>query len=99
MKDLKCGLKDCVHNSGYCCRAKSIEVDRYTDCLTYEQDQNKRKNLTEAGKDVKARYDVDTAVTCHAHCVFNRASKCIANGITVMNSGDKDAQCLTFVKD
>ena len=101
MKDLKCGLKDCTYNQGYCCQAKSIEVDMFTDCLTYTPDQNKRRNLTEAGKDISkpVRYDTDTAVTCHANCLFNRGSQCIANGITVMGQGEGQANCLTFIKD
>jgi len=101
MKDLKCGLKDCMYNEGYCCQAKAIEVDKFTDCLTYTKDANKRKNLTEAGRDVhkSVKYDVDTKVTCHADCMFNRESKCISNGITVMGQAENQANCLTFIKD
>jgi len=101
MKDLKCGLKDCTYNEGYCCQAKAIEVDKFTDCITYEKNPNKRKNLTEAGKEFKpAKYDVDTKITCNAQsCLFNRDTKCVANGITVMNQIEDQANCLTFIKD
>ena len=99
MKDLKCGLKDCTYNAGYCCQARSIEVDKFTDCLTYQKDPDKRKNLTEAGRDVKAKYDVDTKITCFARCMFNRDTKCVSNGITVMGQEDNQANCMTFIKD
>lgn len=99
MKDLKCGMKNCHYNKGYCCCAKQIDVGDNTDCLTYEPDENKA-SLFEAGQDfVKADYSVDTKVLCGAKCIFNRDGGCIANGITVMGQGDSDAACLTFIKD
>ena len=62
MKDLKCGLTTCKHNKGYCCCAKEIEVDKGTDCTTYEQAENKHVSMFEAAGDfVKADYSVDTA--------------------------------------
>lgn len=100
MKDLKCGLKSCVHNKGYCCCAKEIDVDAHTDCMTYTPDENKRKSMFEAGSDfVPSNYAVDTHVTCTAKCVFNKDNKCVSNGITVMGQGQNEATCLTFIKD
>ena len=48
MKDLKCGLKSCKYNKGYCCCAKDINVSADTDCLTYTFDENKAKTQFEA---------------------------------------------------
>ncbi len=99
MKDLKCGLKACKHNKGYCCMAKEISVNSGADCLDYAPDEAKRTSSFEAASDfVKADYSVDTRVACRAECIFNKDGKCISNGITVMSDNDKDAACLTFVK-
>lgn len=98
MKDLKCGLRTCTHNKGYCCCAKQISVNKNTDCLTYSPDQN-NQSLFEAGSDfVTANYAVDTKVDCGAGCIFQRDKKCISNGITVMTDGASKAACLTFIK-
>lgn len=100
MKDLKCGLKSCVHNKGYCCCAKQVNVDRQTDCLTYEYDETKANTDFEVGSDfIPANYSVDTKVSCSADCIFNRDNRCISNGITVMGQGENQAACLTFIKD
>ena len=100
MKDLKCGMKDCHYNKGYCCCAKEINVSESTDCKTYDPDPTKNRSLFEAGEDfVRSDYSVDTKVACGAKCIFNREGTCIANGITVMGQGESDAACLTFIKD
>lgn len=101
MKDLKCGLKSCTHNKGYCCCAREISVSGQTDCLTFEEDENKKnKSMFEAGSDfVKADYSVDTAVACAAKCIFQKDGRCISNGITVMSNDDAPAACLTFIKE
>ena len=52
MKDLKCGLTACKHNKGYCCCAKSIDVDKHADCLTYTPVTGKKD--MEAANDFKA---------------------------------------------
>lgn len=99
MKDLKCGLKNCKYNKGYCCCAKEIAVDNLTECATYQPDNTKRKSMFEAGTDfIPANYNVDTKVSCSAKCLFNKDNVCVANGITVMGDSDKEATCLTFVK-
>ena len=51
VKDIKCGLKECKFNKGYCCCAKSIDVSTRTDCLTYSPDEKKRNSLFEAAAD------------------------------------------------
>ncbi|MDR3022230.1 MAG: DUF1540 domain-containing protein [Clostridiales bacterium] len=100
MKDLKCGLRDCRYNKGYCCVAKKIGVDQFTDCVTYTPSEEKRKSLFEAAEDfVPANYSVDTAIDCTAHCLFNKNNKCIANGITVMSVEEGKAMCMSFIKE
>jgi hypothetical protein len=99
MKDLKCGLKNCKYNKGYCCCAKAIAVDNHTECVTYELDNTKRKTMFEAGTDfIPANYNVDTKISCSAKCLFNRDNECIANGITVIGEPHREASYLTFVK-
>lgn len=100
MKDLKCGLKSCHYNKGYCCCAKLINVTKSTDCSTYTFDENKSKMQFEAGSDfIPANYSVDTKVICSAKCIFNKDNRCIANGITVMGQNSLEAACLTFIKE
>ena len=100
MKDIKCGLKDCRFNKGYCCCAKSIDVSTRTDCLTYSPDEKKRNSLFEAAADfIPANYSVDTAVTCNAKCIFNTDNSCVSTGITVMGEGNGEVVCLTYIKD
>ena len=100
MKDIKCGLKDCKYNKGYCCCAKAIDVSGHTDCLTYTPDEKKRNSLFEAASDfVPANYSVDTCVHCDAKCIFNKDRQCHSNGITVMREGGTDVICLTYIKD
>lgn len=100
MRDLKCGKIDCKYNKGYSCCSKQIAVDNHTDCVTYSMDETKKRSLFEAGNEfVQARFDVDTKVSCSAPCIFNKDSKCTANGITVMGENRRDAVCLTFVKN
>lgn len=100
MYDLKCGQKDCKHNHGYCCCAKDISVSSGTSCTTYERcDCSTRAHNTEAAAEFsKPDHSVDTAVACTAPCLFNRSTRCIANGITVSTANDGSAECLTFIK-
>lgn len=100
MKDLKCGLRECVHNRAYSCRAKQIKVSQKTDCLTYTPSEEKRRASFEAGEDFAVRdYSVDTRVGCDAACVFNKDKVCFANGITVIGDKSADALCLTYIRD
>ncbi len=99
MKDLKCGLRACKFNRGYCCCSKEISVSKGTDCETFSPDEQKRRSSFESANDfAKADYSVDTAVSCDAECLFNKQGKCVANGITVSDDGLKEASCLTFIK-
>jgi hypothetical protein len=100
MKDLKCGLKECRFNKGYCCCADCITVDPIADCTSYEPLESKRRSLFEAADEfIPANYSVDTQVKCAAPCIFNKDKVCRANGITVMNGEAGDAVCLTYITD
>lgn len=97
MYDLKCGQKNCKYNHGYCCCAKDIAVSQGTLCTTYEKAETDLK--TESSQEFsKPDNSVDTAVSCNAPCLFNHATKCIANGITVSTDDNGSAECLTFIK-
>lgn len=99
MKDLKCGLRACKHNRGYCCCAKQIDVAQNTDCKSYEPDSSRLASGFEAADELaRADYSVDTAVSCQADCLFNKAGKCVANGITVSADPTSAASCLSYVK-
>ena len=100
MKDLKCGLKGCRFNKGYCCVSKEIGVSERADCASYSPDEKKSRMQFEAAGDfVPANYSVDTKVGCNADCIFNRSGKCVSNGITVMSREPHSASCLTFIKN
>lgn len=98
MHDLKCGQTDCEHNLGYCCCANAIAVTDDAVCATYCRCSGDK--LIEAAHDYpNPKNNVDTNVACNAECIFNKSTRCIANGITVAISEDgKNAECLTFVK-
>ncbi|MCX4312683.1 MAG: DUF1540 domain-containing protein [Clostridia bacterium] len=99
MYDLKCGQKNCKYNHGYCCCARNVSVSSGTACTTYEPADNELNLNTESAAEFsKPDFSVDTAVKCDAPCLFNRAQKCIANGITVSTDDSGCAECLTFIK-
>lgn len=99
MYDLKCGQKNCKYNHGYCCCAKDIAVSSGTCCTTYQKTDVRADVKTESAAEFcKPDLSVDTAVSCNAPCLFNRSTKCIANGITVSTANDGSAECLTFIK-
>lgn len=100
MKDLKCALRDCRFNKGYCCVSKKIGIDQNTDCTSYAPSEEKRKAIFEGAEDfAPANYSVDTAIDCSADCLFNKSSKCVANGITVMGGQEDKAMCMSFIKE
>lgn len=102
MKDLKCSLKDCKFNQGFSCIAKDINVTDGAECSSYIVSKEKVANrMFEIGSEVGAPdYTVDTLIECRAdNCLFNKNSKCVANGITVLGNTDDGkncADCATF---
>lgn len=98
MKDLKCSIKLCAYNKGYSCCANEISVTNTAICSSYTKDNSKQNDkMFELGMDeTKPDYSVDTRVNCTAPCLFQKSSKCVAVGITVL-SENKKAECATFV--
>lgn len=98
MKDLKCALKICTYNKGYCCCADEIKVSDDAFCKTFDIDESKQSDkLFEIGMDeTKPDYSVDTKVKCIAPCIFQKSDRCHAIGITVL-ADQKSAECATFI--
>lgn len=95
MVDLKCKKLDCVHNERSNCFARFISVDRMTACNTYKKASSEKKvEFSDEITQVAVRPNVD--VECTAHCVFNRAGACFANGISVLNEHGIP-ECSTFL--
>lgn len=98
MRDLKCAMKVCVYNKGYCCCADEIKVATNSECHTYTVDEGKKADkMFEIGMDeIKPDYSVDTKIDCIAPCIFQKNDKCHAVGITVL-AADENAECATFI--
>lgn len=103
MKDLKCSLKECTYNQGFCCIANQISVDNTAHCDSFQLSQKKLADkIFEIGAEsCKPNYNVDTKVSCTAACLFNSRDICTANGITVLGDSDfatrdLSADCATF---
>jgi hypothetical protein len=99
MKDLKCALRDCRFNQAYGCMADEINVTQSAVCSSYvPSDGKKSDKLFEFGADAaKPNYSVDTCVKCDANCLFQKNTRCVAVGITVLGENDL-ADCATFIK-
>ncbi|MCL2570152.1 MAG: DUF1540 domain-containing protein [Firmicutes bacterium] len=102
--EIRCKKTDCAYNTGASCSAESIMVGGYADCETYSPDELKKSliikngNLFEISEELVAKNTRNVPLSCRAkHCLFNRQSKCYANGITVIDDED-DAGCATFIE-
>ena len=98
MKDLKCALRECRYNQAYSCMAHEITVTKRANCESFTPTEKKAGNtLFEFGADMsRAKYSVDTCVNCTAPCLFQKNSKCVAVGITVLGAKDA-ADCATYI--
>ena len=105
--DIKCRKTSCVHNHGYTCRAREINIDSHTECDMFNADATKSaedysKNMFEAGKEdyANSRHIRDVRLTCdRVECLFNKGKCCSANGITVIDKGEGQTSCSTFIDD
>ena len=95
MFDLKCKRESCVYNSNCNCTAKNIDVDKNTECKTYEACNQEKK---EQDKIPHTALRNQTSVKCHAECLFNSECSCIANGITVKTSSSTPCCCTYMPK-
>lgn len=94
MFDLKCKRQGCKYNDCMNCSASHINVDKKTDCKTYEPSEN--PNKSEPDKIPHKLVRTDTKVTCHANCLFNDGVKCCANGISVQTNNNAPS-CQTYM--
>lgn len=95
MFDIKCKRQGCVYNKNCNCTSKDIEVNKKTECKTYEPSKN--TDIHEVEKISQPAIRKDIAVACKADCLFNKESQCIANGITVQTCENTSCpNCCTF---
>ncbi len=105
--DIKCRKTSCVHNHGYTCRAKEVNIGTHTECDSFNADATKNaedfsKNMFEADTEnyANSRHIRDVRLTCDkSKCLFNKDKRCSANGITVIDEGKGRANCATFISD
>ncbi len=105
--DIKCRKTSCKHNHGYTCRAKSINISSNTECDSFVADNSKRaedysKNMFEADTENygNSRHIQNVKLSCDKkECLFNKDKACSANGITVIDEGEGQTACATFIKD
>ena len=98
MFDIKCKRQGCLFNKNCNCTSKSIEVDKKTECKTYEPGEKANVNMVEKIDQPPIRKDI--AVACKASCLFNKNDECIANGINVQTCDNKACpNCCTYMPD
>ena len=109
--EIRCKKGNCEHNTGSSCKAKAIKIQNGTAaCETFYPDAEKKNivikngNIFEAAKDMAPKNTNNVPLKCAAKkCLYNRKEKCIANGITVIDSEssscEPDAACATFVEE
>ena len=109
--EIRCKKGDCEHNTGCSCKARAVQIDNGTAaCHTYHKDAVKENiiiengNIFEVSQDMAEKNTNNVPLECAAHkCLYNHGKKCIANGITVIDSesssSKQDASCATFVEE
>jgi len=102
--DIKCRKSICEYNKGGVCFANNVEISRCADCETYVRAPNKVEKdysayMFEAAPDYEPfRHIKNIKLKCEAGaCLFNKSGDCVANGITVLDSGT-EGTCATFIK-
>ena len=105
--DIKCRKTSCKYNNAYTCVAKSINIGQCAECDTFDADMNKKakdfsKNMFEADTEnySNSRHIKDVHLSCDKlDCLFNKDKYCSANGITVIDEGEGQTACSTFIKE
>lgn len=93
MFDLKCKRQGCKFNQNCNCTAKEIDISKGTECITYQDCGEIKKEEDKITQTPKRK---TTQVKCNAKCLFNKECHCSANGITVMTNNNKP-ECCTFL--
>lgn len=102
--DIRCRKTNCRFNDKLTCRAHNIDISQKLICRDYQYMETKGKDFSkkifegnEPPSIAPYRHNKNLMLTCSAKCLFNKEGKCIANGITINDSG-KIAKCISFVK-
>lgn len=100
--DINCRKLNCKHNNKCVCMAKGVCVTNNTVCNTYTKDENKKVHditktmFQKTPKYENFRHIKKANIKCNAPCMFNKAGKCVANGIIVL-TGEKNPICGTYL--
>jgi hypothetical protein len=102
--DIRCRKTNCRYNDKLTCRAHNINIGQKLICRDYQYMETKGKDFSkkifegnEPPSIAPYRHNKNLMLTCSAKCLFNKEGKCIANGITINDSG-KIAKCISFAK-
>lgn len=104
--DIRCRKTTCKYNKKHTCFAKEIHVTDGVICSTYNKDNqikedNKAEDISKTmmqkpPKESPHRDRKTIKLSCSANCLFNKDSKCNANGITVNDLGEP--YCMGYLK-
>ena len=102
--EIRCKKEDCKHNTGCSCRAHSVKIARGTECNSYVNNPLKENLMQENGNIFGVAEEMvksnlkNVPLECKARaCLYNRAERCHANGITVIDDEcGTCADCATF---
>ena len=103
--DLRCRKTNCKFNQNLTCTARDVKISDKTVCMDYKYEKGKGDDdfskmifTKETPKIADYKHLKDTCLKCDAKCLFNRDTRCIANGITVNMSANDTPKCMTFMK-
>ena len=103
--DLRCRKTTCKYNKDLTCMAKNVDITQKLVCKTFELDKGKEKQdfsklifSENPPKIADYRHLRDMCLKCNAKCLFNNEGACLANGITINASMQKEPKCMTYLK-
>lgn len=103
--DLRCRKTTCKFNKDLTCMAKSVGITQKLICKTFELDKGKEEQdfsklifSENPPKIADYRHLRDVCLKCNAKCLFNNEGCCLANGITINASLQKEPKCMTYLK-
>ena len=103
--DLKCKKLNCKYNNCFACMSNKINVTKNCECASFEraetlnekQKQDVGATMFEAAPEMHPyRHNKEVDIQCDANCLFNKDSRCNANGICVCE--EKSPICATFIE-
>ena len=105
--EIKCKKGNCEHNENCACCADRVEINLETACNSYcannakKDIQIKDGNFFEIAANMTKAKSKNVPLECRkTDCLYNRAEKCHANGITVITGDDnkkEEADCATYI--